>query len=390
MPQPFARTGRLPLLALVTFLLMMPETLPVPVLRGLVLERFGLTDGTASLFMSANMLGALIAAPLAGLWVDRSGRRRNLCIGALCADALLMQALAHCRDFSTFLLLRCLEGAAHIIALLLLMSLVADTAAAMRGRAMGWLGAGLTLGVATGAAVGGIIGRDQPVLTLHTASVLLLVAAAAAVVLLPTDTQPGSHPGIGVVFRAFRTEPRVRLPLLLAFVDRFTVGFFTAGFPLLMAGVHHVDGPHIGMLLAAFLFPFGLLSYPCGRLAERYSRRRLVCGGSLLYGVGVAMVGIVPPAGLWALMPVLGLGSAMMFVPTLLWLLDRAPGTSRSTAMASFHAAGSLGFLLGPIACGWLLTFGATPASGYAIAFGTAGLLEIAGAGLVMLSRSTR
>ena len=46
---------RFALLALATFLMMMPETLPVPVLRGLVLERFDLDDGMASLFMAANM-----------------------------------------------------------------------------------------------------------------------------------------------------------------------------------------------------------------------------------------------------------------------------------------------------------------------------------------------
>ena len=139
-----------------------------------------------------------------------------------------------------------------------------------------------------------------------------------------------------------------------------------------------------GDLLAAFLFPFGLLSYPFGRLAERYSRRRLVMLGSALYGLGVACVGVLPATALWGLMPVLGIGSAVMFVPTLLWLLDRAPGIGRSTAMASFHAAGSLGFLHGPLACGALVRLGDDPASGYVIAFCVAGLLEVTAAAIVL------
>ncbi|MCA8952319.1 MAG: MFS transporter, partial [Planctomycetes bacterium] len=158
--------ARSALLAAVTFLVMMPETLPVPVLRGLVVDRFGVGHTLASLFMVANMLGAIVAAPLAGLWVDRFGRRRRLCVFALVADALLMQALAHPVDYAIFLGLRVLEGACHIVALTLLMSLVADRAGEHRGRALGALGVGLTLGVATGAAVGGVLGRSEPLLTL--------------------------------------------------------------------------------------------------------------------------------------------------------------------------------------------------------------------------------
>jgi MFS family permease len=373
-------TRRTLLLGLVTFLLMLPETLPVPVLRALVLERFHVTDALTTLFLSANQLGALLAAPLVGLCIARTGRRRELALVATLLDAVLMQALAHPLDYTTFLLLRTAEGAAHITALTLLMSLVADAAGERRGRALGCIGAGLTLGVALGAALGGRIGRDDPLLTLHTASLVLLVAAALAAWLLPANTPAARHNTLRQVVAAVRDEPRLRAPLLLAFVDRFTVGFFTAGFPLLLRGVHHVDAAHIGMLLAAFLLPFALLSYPAGRLAERWSRRRLVAAGSLLYGLGVSVVGTVPPAWLWALMPWLGVTSAVMFVPTLLWLLERAPGIDRTIVMASFHAAGALGFLLGPVCCGALIAAGGPGASGYELAFAVAGLTEVLGA----------
>ena len=372
-------------LAIVTFLLMLPETLPVPVLRALVLERFSVTDGLATLFLSANMLGALIAAPLVGLYVDRTGNRRRIAILALFVDALLMQALAHPHDYTTFLLLRVFEGAAHVTALTLLMSLTADAAGERRGRAMGCLGAGLTLGVATGAAIGGMLGKRDPLLTLHVASAVLLLAGLGALFLLPRDTKSSSRPGFREVLRAIREEPRMRAPLALAFVDRFTVGFFTTGFPLMMAGVHGIDRQHIGLLLGAFLYPFALLSYPFGRLAERWSRRRLVFWGSLLYGIAVMFTGVLPTAGIWALMPVLGISSAVMFVPTLLWLLDSAPGIGKTTTMASFHAAGSLGFLLGPLCCGAIVHFSAEPSTGYVIAFAIAGLSEVLGAWLVVL-----
>jgi len=372
-------------LGALTFLLMLPETLPVPVLKSLVVEQFDVSTSLATLFMVANMIGALLAVPLVGLHVDRTGRRRALCVAALLGDAVLMQALAHPHDYATFLLLRAVEGALHISALTLLMSLVADAAGPEhRGRALGAVGAGLTFGVAAGAAIGGRIGRDDPLLTLHVASIVLAAAFVAAIWLLPNDTPAERRPGYRELLTAVRDEPGLRAPLLLAFVDRFTVGFFTTGFPLMLATLFQTPKPTIGLLLAAFLGPFALLSYPFGRAAERISRLRMVALGSVVYGAAVALVGVAPVSALWVLMPICGVSSAVMFIPTLLWLLERAPGVGRSTAIAGFHVAGSLGFLLGPLCCGELVQLGGDGFGGYALAFGVAGASEVVGAVVVL------
>jgi MFS family permease len=174
------------------------------------------------------------------------------------------------------------------------------------------------------------------------------------------------------------------VPLVLAFVDRFTVGFFTTSFPLLLAGTHGVPRPLIGMLLAAFLLPFALLSYPFGRLAERTAPARLAALGSAVYGLGTAFVGVTPPHLLWALMPLLGLASAVFFVPTILLALESAPAIGRGTAIAAFHAAGSLGFLLGPIASGAIVTAIADEHTGHAAAFATAGAAALTSAFLLL------
>jgi MFS family permease len=76
-----------------------------------------------------------------------------------------------------------------------------------------------------------------------------------------------------------------------------------------------------------------------------------------------------------------------MFVPTLLWLLERAPGVGRSTAIAAFHTAGSLGFLLGPLVCGELIELGGEGPAGYRLAFAVAGATELLGALVVITMR---
>ena len=80
-------------LGVVAFLILVPVTLPVSVLRAFVQERFGVSELMTSLFMSVNMLGAVLSAPLAGALADRIGRRRQLLVGGLLADAALLYAL---------------------------------------------------------------------------------------------------------------------------------------------------------------------------------------------------------------------------------------------------------------------------------------------------------
>ena len=105
--------------------MLLPVTLPVTVLRALVHERFGVSELLTSLFMSINMVGAVLAAAPAGALADRFGRRRDWIVAALVADAGCLFALTLPVSFPVFLALRFLEGCAHIVALSLLLSLAA-------------------------------------------------------------------------------------------------------------------------------------------------------------------------------------------------------------------------------------------------------------------------
>ena len=149
------------ILALLGLLILIPVTLPVTVLRGLVLERFGVSEFLTSLFMSVNMVGAILGAPLAGAVSDRLGRRKPLMVGALVLDAVLLWSLTLPVPFPLFMGLRFVEGMAHIFALSLLLALASDLATLRRGRVLGATGAGISLGVAVGAPLGGILGSAE-------------------------------------------------------------------------------------------------------------------------------------------------------------------------------------------------------------------------------------
>lgn len=375
-------TGRGLLLGLFAALIMLPVTLPVPVLRGLVQVRFDVSDLLTSLFMSVNMIGAVIAAPLAGAIADKIGRRRQLIAAALLADGLCFLGLTLDMSFGTFLALRFVEGCAHITALSLLLSMAADLAqTGGRGRIMGMVGAGITLGVAVGAPIGGVIGREDPLMTLRVGALLVLVLGGVAIFTLPRiEGHRGHRPGLREILRVLRNHRALLAPLAYAFTDRFTVGFFTTTFPLYLMRVHDLPSERVGLMLGLFLGPFFLLSYPFGRLSERVSRTRMLAGGSLLYGLGVISVGFWHPDDLPFLMVTLGVLSAVMFVPSLILTTQLAPPSARSTVLGGFSAAGSLGFICGPIVGGAVSQVVAENSdwqTGYGSAFVVAGISEI-------------
>jgi MFS family permease len=364
-------------LGLLAVLTLVPVTLPVTVLRALVHERFGVSETLTSLFMSVNMIGAALAAPLAGALADRLGRRRWIASAALLADAALLHALTLPLPFPAFLALRLLEGCAHISALSILLAVASHgRGEAKRGWVMGLVGGGITLGVAIGAPLGGRLGQVDPLLTLRAGS---LVCAAAALLAALALADPGSREeraSARGILAAVREHRLLLAPLAYSFADRFTVGFFTTTFSLFLSRIHALPPARIGLLMALFLVPFSLLSFPFGRLSEKTSRVWMLGGGSLAYGLGTASLGFWPPDALPALMLLLGVASAVMFVPSLLLTAEIAPAAIRTTAMGAFNAAGSLGFIAGPLV-GGLVSEGVglrlSWHAGYQAAFAVAG-----------------
>jgi len=373
--------GRIALLGVIAVLMLVPVTLPVTVLRGLVQERFAVSELLTSLFMSINMVGAVIAAPLAGAIADRTGRRVPLIVGALLVDGALLAALTRDVPFPLFMALRFVEGCAHITALSLLLGLASHaTGPGRRGRVMGIVGGGITLGVAIGAPIGGVLGRSDPLVPLYVGSALVVAAAGLASRVLRETAGEATRPSLAAIARAVAEDRLLLAPLAFAFADRFTVGFYTTTFSLFLSRIHGFDPPRIGLLMAVFMLPFALLSYPFGRLSERVSRVALMSAGSLVYGVATASVAWCPPAALPALMVLLGIASAVMFVPSLLITGDAAPEEVRTTAMGAFNAAGSLGFIVGPATGGLVSQWVAGThgwEAGYRAAFGVAGASEI-------------
>jgi MFS family permease len=129
------------------------------------------------------------------------------------------------------------------------------------------------------------------------------------------------------------------------------------------------------------MLPFALLSFPFGLAAQRSSRVAFLIGGSLLYGALVASLGYWPKQSFPWLMPLTGISAAVMFMPSMLMTTETTPERIRTTSLGAFNAAGSLGFIAGPLVGGAvsaLVGAGHGARAGYQAAFVVAGASVIA------------
>lgn len=364
MTPPASGLARLLAIAGITAMVMLPVTGVVPVLKGILPDRYGTGEFATSIFMSINMLGALLAAPVAGRLADTRGWTKRILVGACAADAALWAAMAALPPFPWLVALRTLEGAAHIAALSMLLAIAGrESAEAGRRSRMAAVGAAIVLGVAVGAPIGGWLGRGDPAAPLR-AGAWLMGGVTVVCAALPVPRTSGAVRGPGAAHghddgggSLLRVPTPLRVPYLFSFADRFSVGVFVVAFPLLCAGPLGLPPDRIGMLIGVFMLPFALLNWPAGKLAERVGPWKLVIGGSAVYAVAFAAVPWTPPGGMLPVMAACGVISAVMFGPTLVLVIQRSTQETRARAVAGFNAAGSLGFLIGPLAAGSALQY---------------------------------
>ena len=386
----------LPLLLL--YGLMLPVTGMVPVLADFTAERFpGLGQFASHLFMSINMIGALVGAPVAGVLSDRLGRRKALAVGALAINGLTLLGIAwayrSAESYGLLLALRLVEGFAHMSALSLLMALGADHAGkAGLGARMGAVGACISLGVATGAPLGGFIGSIDPLWVPLGGGLLSLALAAAGVVGLADGTAVRPRMAAAEIVATLRRRRQLVIPLAFSFADRLTVGFIVSTLSLYLGLVIGFDAGQIGLAMAAFLVPFSLLTWPAGHLSRHWDPLLMMVIGSVLYGVFLAVLAFLPAERIVSAMAMGGLIAALMYAPSLVLAAQYGGADCRASALAAFNMAGSLGFAAGPVLSSVLLTiFGWFMARPYAPVFVIIGAIEVVLAlGVLVLARSGR
>jgi len=348
-------------------------TLVVAGLKEFIIDELGGTVVHATLFFSVETLAYLIFAPLWGLASDRLATRRPFIVFGFLGSGLLYALFGVIDNLGLLLALRFVQGSLSVMGWSILMASVLDWAGDRgRGRLMGMMGASLILGVSLGAPVGGYISRlFGPRAPLLLAAVLCILLAAGSLG-LPRHRVRNASTRVSSILEARRRQPRLYLPMLFHFVDRFTVGFFVVIFPLYLDSMGATDPAVRGLYLSLFLLPFALLQFVTGRLTDAVGPWKPLILGSFAYGVVLCVVGFSDLTTLWPVMIALGVLAAVMFPPAITLTSIYSEPRTRGTAMGAFNFAGSLGFAVGPMVGGWMFLV-----RGYSGAFLLSGAMEI-------------
>src|ERR1700759_94357 len=121
----------------------------------------------------------------------------------------------------------------------------------------------------------------------------------------------------------------------------------------------HTDVQGVQVCITLFLLVMAALMIPCGKLTDRYGRKRLFQLGLLVYGVGALLSAAAPGLGILILGNSIfeGVGTALLIPPVyILTTLRFKDTTSRARAFGVISGLGGIGAAAGPLIGGVITT----------------------------------
>lgn len=343
-----------------------------PVLDVLVRERF-VDPGATSRFMSVHGLAALIFGLVGGIASDRWRSRRLLLGGGLLGSGVCTALLPQIDTFGLLLVVRLVDGACGAIALVQIFKLgLAASSEDQRVKNMAVISTSIALGFLLASVLVMMLlpfGLEVLFATIGgcvAASGLWALRASepAALVALPLSP-PRKR------LRTVLLQPRLLLVLLFTFIDRYTFGTIAHLTSLILVDRWSKSAEHSSLSLFLFWMAYLAMCMPSGRRCLKRGGLQTMLLGSALYGMSLMLMGI---ADYWIFMVAMTLAGglcAMQYIPSIALIGSCVDDHQRGSVMGTWNLVGSIGMIAG------LLGSGIASRSGYEVAYGLAGGMEI-------------
>lgn len=344
-----------------------------PVLDPLVRGKFGLGNSETAQFMGINGASSMLFGIIAGILSDRWGRRVPLIIFGLIGSGLATIAIPFIPNFNALLVLRFFDGIANAFCVGLLITRAFDLAGREgRSRAMAFMSISISVGFIIAPILTGTIGTRSLEWLFSIVGVALILGGLAMI----SDLRSVEHVerlggGGREIFRAFYSTPRLAIPVLFSFVEKFTFGTLAHLTSLMVKDAHGLGTRESSAVILGFWILFSVSCLPGGKLASRIGSLPVLIIGAALYGSCFALMGVVPFWGFAALMAISGAFCALQYVPSVALVGEIAEPTKLGISMGVWNVAGSLGIVMGMVVSGKL------SAHSYALAYGVAGGMEL-------------
>ncbi len=350
---------RLAVLIAIAFVDMVGFMLVLPLLPFYALKLHA-TPFQIGLIYSAFSIAQIMSAPVWGRVSDRYGRRPSLLVG-LFASAAAYIVFGFADSLWLLFASRFVQGAGGGTTGVA-QAYVADTVEpSQRARALGWLSSATAAAMVIGPIIGtlgGRMGRHAPGLI---AAALCLANAAFAFYWLPESRKKdglGAHPAAGKslwepAWQAIRHPTGASARLLWIYgVGMLAFSSLTAVLPLYLNAEFHITEKTFGY----FLTYFGVMSIIMriillGPIVERVGELWTMRLGCLSLVIGCAAYPLVPD--LWILaafvMPLVPIGTALLFPSTTSLLSGRTPSRELGTVMGVAQTFAGLARVAAPL-----------------------------------------
>jgi|TARA_B100001964_G_scaffold33444_1_gene35423 MFS family permease len=346
------------MVCLLVALAALPDAMVPLALKAGVMDRWGVSPSAAHWFVAASLVGAFLAVPMLRRLQARFGPGQ-LVAGAALINGVALVALWSPVGFGTALGIRVFEGMADLLSLAVLLGLLEAGSQHRAGRRFGPAGLALMLGLAMGAVVGGTtapsIGSG---VFLIGAAMCLLLAVAAAGWSAPLGRIAARQMRVAeAMARSGRRSP-LWPALTFAFGDRALGAVVSVTATLYLVDELNRSSAFVGWAVGVSLAILALGAWPAGLLADRIGAIPVRVVSVVGYAGAFAALAAAPwmnTTAVLLVLVVLGVAGAGLY-PTTLIMAGRAGGGP--VDMGGVHAMGSLGYFVGIVGAGMMLTGG--------------------------------
>lgn len=327
----------------------------------LYLQKFGGEGAVFGLLIACIALAQFIFSPLAGTLSDKHGRKKLIVIGLIINGASMI-AFGLATQLYQLFIFRFLTGVGSAFIIPPIMAYVADiTTGPQRGKAMGQIGAAISLGFMVGPGIGGLLSNVNLSFPFYIAGTAAIIASFLSMLILPA-TKPvidstKTALGSGNILKDMKTSFKSSYFVLLLVVFIFTFGIanFQSSLSLFLTYKFDFTPTDIAIILTAGGFMGvviqGLL---LDKIFKRFGEMRVILYSLIVASIFTLCMIFISGFFLILVVATIFQTATTLIRPAVNTLISLTAGREQGFASGMNNSYMSLGNMIGPAIAGSL------------------------------------
>ena len=354
----FSKKLALFLLMLNIFLTFSGVGLVIPIMPT-YLKTFGAAGQALGFIIALMSFAQFIFSPVAGNLSDRHGRK-NLIIFGLIVNGLSQIAMGLSTELWMLYLCRFFTGVGSAFIIPPVMAYVADiTTKGERGKAMGWIGAAISLGFMIGPGIGGFLSNVSLHFPFYFAGGATIVAAIMSFLILPSVkpvVQALASKGDNLfkqMVLSFKTSYFVLL--LVVFVFSFGISNFQSTLTMFLTYKFNYTPSDIAIVMTLGGFVGVIIQgFAIERLFNLFGEMKIILFSLLMAAISLYGLLFVSEFYIILLVATIFSTATTLIRPAVNTLISKTAGKEQGYAAGMNNAYMSLGNMIGPALAGTL------------------------------------